>query len=211
MVLSHSNSLITVITLIAALSVGLSPEASAQAQQRAPNPLTGGIVRYGLGLLTLPQQLDLKSSDGRSIEVSSVQTGPLISLDYERRSGRWVYLGAAGISYLSMKNTSQDNTVQYAAGTDFVSFIADVGAHYIPASRVKLGASFWLFYNSFDLPVPSSPGVTYEFDAGSPLKNFISGDLNWQFYRGWILSQSLLIPISKDMRTGWVIALKARF
>lgn len=210
MVLSYANSLIPVVLLIF-FGAGLSPKALAQTRQQAPRASSTGVIRYGLGLVTLPQDLQLSSSDGRSIEVSSAQTGPLLSVDYEKRRGRWIYMGSVGLSYLSMKNTSQDNSVQYSAGTDFMSYVADVGVHYITASSVKLGASFWLFYNSFNLPVPSSPGVTYEFDYGSPLKNFVSVDLNWQIYRGWILSQSLLAPVSKDMRTGWVISLKARF
>lgn len=211
MVLSYTNSFVPVVALLIFMTTGLSQMASAQGQQRASRTASAGVIRYGVGLVTLPQQLQLNSSDGRSIEVSSAQTGPLLSVDYEKRRGRWVYLGSAGLSYLSMKNTSQDNSVQYSAGTDFMSYVADVGVHYITASSVKMGASFWLFYNSFNLPVPSSPGVTYDFDYGSPIKNFISVDLNWQIYRGWILSQSLLTPVSKDMRTGWVIGLKARF
>ncbi|GEM_PF-1784494 len=209
MVLPYANSLVSII-LLAALLIGGTP-ATVKAQTARQTRASAPVIRYGLGFLTFPQMLKLNASDGRTIEVASSQVGPVLSADYEKRYGRMIYVGGLGVSYMSMKNTSQDSGVDYTAGTDYPSIMGSIGAHYLTASSVKVGASLWLFYNSFDLPAPSSPGVTYSFDYGSPLKNFISVDLNWQIYRGWILSQSLLSPLNNDMRTGWLISLKTRF
>lgn len=168
--------------------------------------------RWGVGFITIPQTAYLRSSLGYEAEILSVSTGVNISYDIETRIDRFIYYGSVGVSALGVKASSLSDSITYSYGeSNYINYMAGMGAYYITESFVRFGLGLKSIYGAYELPTPTTPGVVYKFNYGSPFKNYLSFDLNWQIASGWIFGQTLMHPLSKDLGTGWQFTLKKSF
>lgn len=236
MVLHHANTFVAVILLLAGLqSTALANEVDAgqlvaqkkvapkaasragqsRARRVAPQPWYKKMrmgQRWGVGLVSIPQSAYLRSSLGYEAEILTVSSGINISYDVETRINRFIYYGSLGVSVLGVKASSLSDSISYSYGeSNYINYMAGMGAYYITESYVRFGLGLRSLYGVYTLPEPSTPGVTYRFNYGSPFKNYLSIDLNWQIYSGLIFGQTLLHPLSKDLATGWQFTLKKSF
>lgn len=168
--------------------------------------------RGGVGLITIPQAAYLRSSLGYDAEILTVSSGVSASYDVETRIKRFIFYGSAGVSVLGVKASSMDDSITYSYGeSNYINYMLGMGAYYITENFVRFGMGLRSLYGSYTLPVPETPGVTYVFNYGSPFKNYMSFDFNWQLAAGWIFGQTLLHPLSNDLSTGWQLTLKRSF
>lgn len=177
-------------------------------------PQSRGAIRYGLGLATIPNTAMLKSSGlvENESKVATEANGVMFSMDYEQRFQRWMISGGGGVGVMGVRAKSLDSGIDYSYSKNTSTMVMVSGTvYYITAQSVRLGAGLKGFYSSYDLPSKSELGTTYTFDYGNNLKSYASVELNWQFSKRILFSQSILSPLSKNSGTGWILALKTVF
>lgn len=211
MVLFNTTSFISLVflglTLISAPSLAQN-KVAARAKRPAPSSY---FHRVGVGVISLPHEVSLSSSQGNKADVSAVSSGFHLGYDLEKRSGRWVLYGSAGVSVLGLRASSDDSSLQYSyADTNYLNYSLGAGAYYLTERSVRVGLGLKSFYDTYELPLPKNPGVTYEFDYKSNLKNYATLDLQWQFLSNMLVSQSLMQPLSNSSTTAWLLSLKFR-
>lgn len=211
MVLFNTTSFISLVFL--GLSLFAAPSlAQNKVAARGKRPAPSSYFhRLGIGVISLPHDVSLSSSQGNKADVSAVSSGFHIGYDLEKRSGRWVFYGTAGVAILGLRASSDDTTFQYSyADTNYLNYSVGAGAYYLTERSVRAGLGLRSFYDSYELPLPKNPGVTYEFDYKTNLKNYATLDLQWQFLSNMLVSQSLMQPLSNSSSTAWLLSLKFR-
>lgn len=211
MVLFNTASFISLVFLgMTFLSVPSFAQNKVAARAKRPAP-SSYFHRFGVGVVSLPHEVSLSSSQGNKTEVAAVSSGFHIGYDLEKRSGRWVLYGSAGVSILGLRASSDDSNLQYSfADTNYLNYSLGAGAYYLTERSVRVGLGVKSFYDSYELPVPKNPGVTYQFDYKSDLKNYATLDLQWQFLPNMLVSQSLMQPLTNSATTAWLLSLKFR-
>lgn len=214
MVLFNTNSFVLVtLTLLLALPMSVSAQQNSSvkkstswlAQMRT-------LQRVGVQGITLPQKVQLKSSLGNSSEILVSQSGLGISYDYEGRVQRLSLMAGLGVSFTGIQASSASDSLSYSYSTsNNMNYMLSLGAYYITESYVRVGLGLRSFYSAFELQTPQAPGAEYSFEYGSPFKNYLSFELNWQVASRYILAQSMMHPLSSELGTGWALSLKRSF
>lgn len=170
------------------------------------------LQRWGVQGITVPQRIQLRSSLGNVAEVLVAQSGLGASYDWEGRVGRWSLSGGLGVSLIGVSASSTSTDVAYNYSTsNKMNYMISLGSYYITESFVRVGVGLRSLYSDYSLSVPTVPGVSYDFNYGSPFKHYLSLELNWQIFTGMTLSQTLLHPLAGDYDAGWVLGLKKTF
>lgn len=162
--------------------------------------------------VSFPQIISLSVSDGRSADIYAVSTGFHLAGEFERRSKRFSQLASLGVGAIGTKAQSDSSSIEYSYGAKPSTYIVGtLGVQYYTDKGVGVGLSGKTFYLPVSLPAPEGLGVEYSFKDNSALKSFISIDLRWFLIPSWSISQSMLIPLRNDLKTGWQLSLNRSF
>lgn len=166
-----------------------------------------------LGAVLWGDQIELKTSDGRTEDINLAYTGVSLGYAYSFLQFSNSHFQAGVKNYfLTGKAKSKGTSIDFQSDSDkFTAPSVFISALYYPMKDVSLGFGADVMYYVVNLPRPVSIITVYEFSYSPKIQTLYHLDLTWYIDSGWSIRQSLFSSLSKYSSSGWDISLGYSF